>query len=153
MKARTLTLLGALAVGQSVAPAQPGALPGPRPVPSQGAPGAVAGFNPAYNPALALQPGMGLPVPAPLVAAKFLAPKDVRVTAYPGSPLSHMYPTPTVMGLRPGYVYRFELSNLPYHPDKSIYPEVELRGTLVPRPGMKYMDYPIPLTFSQADIE
>ena len=64
-----------------------------------------------------------------------------------------MYPTPTVMGLRPGYVYRFELSNLPYHPDKSIYPEVELRGTLVPRPGMKYMDYPIPLTFSQADIE
>ena len=148
MKARTLTLLGALAVGQSVAPAQPG----PLPTPSQGPPGAVAGYG-AYNPALAVQPGMELPIPAPLVAAKFITPKDVRVTAYPGSALSHIYPAPVTMGLRPGYVYRFELSNLPYHPDKAIYPEVEVRGTLVPRPGMKYMDYPIPLTFSQADID
>jgi uncharacterized repeat protein (TIGR01451 family) len=152
MKARTLTLLGALAIGQSVAPAQPG---GPLPTPSQGPPGAIAGYGrpSAYNPALAVQPGMGLPVPAPLVAAKFLVPKDVRVTAYPGSSHSRMYPAPAMMGLRPGYVYRFELSNLPYHPDRSIYPEVEIRGTLVPRPGMKYMDYPIPLTFSQGDIE
>ena len=57
------------------------------------------------------------------------------------------------MGLRPGYAYRFELSNLPYAPGKLLYPEVEVRGALVPRPGMKYMDYPIPLTFSAADIE
>ncbi|QJW97316.1 DUF11 domain-containing protein [Frigoriglobus tundricola] len=101
----------------------------------------------------AVQPGEGLPVPAPLVAAKFLTPKDVRVTAYPGTTLSRVYPAPAAMGLRPGYVYRFELSNLPYHPGEALYPEVEVRGTLVPRPGMKYMDYPIPLAFPQADIE
>lgn len=153
MKAKTLTLLGALAVGQSVAPAQPGLVP----VPSTGAPGAVAGA-PLAAPrsaagVLTLQPGNGLPIPAPLVAAKFLAPKDVRVTAFPGTALSRIYDTPAVMGLRPGYVYRFELSNLPYHPGVSIYPEVEVRGTLVPRPGMKYMDYPLPLTFSATDIE
>jgi uncharacterized repeat protein (TIGR01451 family) len=156
---KTLALLGALAVGHSLAPAQPGSLP----VPNQGPRAGVAGFagmrlTPApagqMPPVSAMpQPGMGLPVPAPLVAAKFLAPKGVRVTAFPGTSLSHIYGAPVVMGLRPGYAYRFELSNLPYQPGKSIYPEVELRGTLVPRAGMKYMDYPIPLTFSEADIE
>ncbi len=150
MNAKTLTLLGALAVGQSMAPAQP------LPVPSQGPPAGVAGFgamplNPP-RPDL-MQPGMGAPVPAPLVAAKFLVPKDVRVTAFPGTALSRMYDAPAVMGLRPGYSYRFELSNLPYAPGKSLFPEVEVRGTLVPRPGMKYMDYSIPLVFTQADID
>jgi hypothetical protein len=70
------------------------------------------------------------------------------MTAFPGSTLARLYDTPTVMGLRPGYVYRFELTNLPYNPGKALYPEVEVRGTLVPRPGMKYMDYPIPLMFT-----
>lgn len=156
---KTLALLGALAVGQSIAPAQPGQFP----VPQQGRPAAVAGYGglmltPAppgqMPPAHAMpQPGVGLPVPAPLVAAKFIAPQGVRVTAFPGTSLGRIYDAPAVMGLRPGYAYRFELSNLPFHPGQSIYPEVELRGTLVPRAGMKYMDYPIPLTFSQADIE
>lgn len=137
MNAKALALfgIGALAVGHSVAPAQP------RPL---GAPA------PALN---VLEPGAGLPVPAPLVAAKVVAPKGVRVTALPGSPLSRMYDGPAVVGLRPGYVYRLELSNLPYHPGAALYPEVEVRGVLVPRPGMKYMDYPLPLTFSQADID
>src|SRR5947207_2516266 len=112
MNARTLTLLGlgVLAVGEAVAPAQPG----PVPVPSQGPPGGVAGFGAPRTPAemLALQVGAGQPIPAPVVAAKFLAPKDVRVTAYPGTAFSRIYDTPAVLGLRPGYVYRFELSNL-----------------------------------------
>lgn len=157
MKAKALTLVGALAVGQALT-AQP------VPVPSQGPAGATAGFGAATpggplgaprampGPDL-LQPGMGAPVPAPLVAAKFVVPKDVRVTAFPGTPLSRIYDAPALMGLRPGYSYRFELSNLPYHPGKTLYPEVEVRATLVPRPGMKYMDYPLPLVFSQADIE
>lgn len=159
MKAKALTLLGALALGQSIAPAQPRPMAGSLPVPTQGRPGGVAAWGampPGMTPPTAAQlpqPGMGLPIPAPLVATKFIVPKDVRVTAYPGAPFSRMYNAPAVMGLRPGYIYRFELSNLPYHPDKAIYPEVELRGTLVPRPGMKYMDYPIPLVFSEADID
>lgn len=152
MKARTLTLVGALAVGQSVGVGQP------VPVPAQGPPGAVPALGaprPFVPPAGAfhLEPGMGAPVPAPLVAAKFVVPKDVRVTAYPGSGMSRMFDAPNVMGLRPGYAYRFELSNLPYHPGVSLYPEVEVRGTLVPRPGMKYMDYPLPIALSQTDID
>jgi uncharacterized repeat protein (TIGR01451 family) len=154
MKARTLTLLGALAAAPSVASGQPG----PVPVPSQGPPAGVAGYGAAARPLppayFAVQePGTGAPIPAPLVAAKFVTAKDVRATAYPGSPISRMYSASSVVGLRPGYAYRFELSNLPYHPGVSIYPEVEVRGVLVPRPGMRYMDYPLPITLSEFDIE
>ncbi|HEX4606704.1 MAG TPA: hypothetical protein VH092_00720, partial [Urbifossiella sp.] len=51
------------------------------------------------------------------------------------------------------YVYRLELSNLPYQPGRVLYPEVEVRGVLVPRAGMRYMDWPAPLLFTTADIE
>ena len=156
MRVAILTLfLGCLVVGISTAPAanptgHPGG--GVLPVPGMGPPGAVAAVGALPIPAKYHNPGAPA-VPAPLVAAKFLAPKGVRVTAFPGSPFARIYDVPTVMGLRPGYVYRFELANLPYNPGKVLYPEVEVRGTLVPRPGMKYMDYPIPLLFTPLDIE
>lgn len=92
-------------------------------------------------------------VPAPVLAAKVMAPPGVRVTANPGSPLARMADAPAVYGLRPGYVYRFELSNLPYQPGKVLYPEVEVRGVLVPRNGLKYMDWPAPVSFTQGDID
>jgi uncharacterized repeat protein (TIGR01451 family) len=145
--AAAIALLASLAIGNP--PHSPGGI---FPVPGMGPPGAVAAFGAMVPPA---RPPHAGPIaqPAPLVAAKFLTPAGVRVTAFPGTKLSRMYDTPVVMGLRPGYVYRFELANLPYNPGKSLYPEVEVRGMLVPRPGMKYMDYPIPLTFSAAEIE
>lgn len=122
------------------------------PVPGMGPPGAVAAFG-AMMPRGGPSHAGPIARPAPLLAAKFVMPAGVRVTAYPGTKLSRMYDTPVVMGLRPGYVYRFQLTNLPYNPGRALYPEVEVRGMLVPRPGMKYMDYPIPLTFSATDIE
>ena len=78
---------------------------------------------------------------------------SVRVAVHPGIPGARMYDAPALFGFRPGYVYRLELSNLPYHPNRVLYPEVEVRGVLVPRAGMKYMDWPAPLTFTAADIE
>ncbi len=158
-------MLGALALGGPPCPpetpypfppnaAQMKGNAGILPVPGMGPPGAVAAVGalpiPCRQPSEILCPPEA---PAPLVAAKFLAPPGVRVTAFPGSTLSRMYETPTVMGLRPGYVYRFELAGLPDEPGKALYPEVELRGVLLPRAGMKYMDYPIPLAFSKADID
>jgi len=156
-------LLGSLALGgppaqvQHVAPTAGivqinGTNTGIYPTPGMGPPGAVAAFGATVMPP-AQAPAVALPMPAPLVAAKFIAPKDVRVTVFPGTNSSRIYDTPTVLGLRPGYVYRFELTGLPYNPDKALYPEVEVRGSLVPRSGMKYMDYPIPLVFSLSDIE
>lgn len=161
MNVGMLTLLGSLAVG---GPTTPGTFPVPGMGPAAGVaatgiPGSGLSAMPPPGsnlpPVMAPlpQPGMGLPVPAPVLAAKVLAPKGVRVAVHAGSPLARMYDTPVVMGFRPGYVYKLELSNLPYHPGRMLYPEVEVRGMLVPRAGMKYMDWPAPLVFSQADIE
>src|SRR5262245_7679618 len=142
-------LLVSFAVGHP--PTQPTPGGGIFPVPGMGPPGAVAAVGAKVPPGG--PPAAPLPPPAPLLAAKFLVPQGVRVTVFPGTRLARMYDTPTVLGLRPGYVYRFELTNLPYNPGKALYPEVEVRGVLVPRPDMKYMDYPIPLYFTQLDIE
>jgi uncharacterized repeat protein (TIGR01451 family) len=145
--AAVTALLASFAVGHPPAPGG-----GIFPVPGMGPPGAVAGVG-AMVPPAGPPHAAALPAPAPLVAAKFIAPKGVRVTAFPGSNLAKMYDAPVIMALRPGYVFRFELTNLPYNPGRALYPEVEVRGTLVPRPGLRYMDYPIPLVFSLADIE
>ena len=114
--------------------------------------------GPADSPAALMAPTQvqampAVAVPAPLLAARVIAPKGVRVTAYPGSTLAKSFNAPTLLGMRPGYTYRFELSELPNHPGRTLYPEVEIRGTLVPRPGMKYMDWPAPLLVTANDIE
>jgi uncharacterized repeat protein (TIGR01451 family) len=146
MNVAVMTLMGSLAVG---GPAEGG----PLPVPGAGPHAAVAGSPPPALLAPVPFRAPAIPAPAPLLAAKVIAPKGVRVTAYPASPLARMFDTPAVLGLRPGYIYRFELSNLPFAPGRTLYPEVEIRGTLVPRPGMKYMDWPTPLYFTANDIE
>lgn len=147
MNVGMLTLLGSLtAAAGPVAPVAPTGVPAG--VAGVGSPGAMP------MPAMTMpfpQPGLG--APAPVLAARVLAPQGVRVTAYPGTPGARMFDAPSVFGLRPGYRYRLELSNLPYHPGRVLYPEVEVRGTIVPRPGMKYMDYPVPLLFTASDIE
>src|SRR5262245_30906482 len=97
-------VLGPLAAGNPTGSRYPGA--GIYPVPGMGPPGAVAAVGAKVPPGP--PPAAPLPSPAPLVAAKFLAPAGVRVTAFPGTKLSRMYDAPVVMGLRPGYVYRFE---------------------------------------------
>jgi uncharacterized repeat protein (TIGR01451 family) len=140
-----LALLGPLAAGGPTAPAAPAA---PTVVRASG------GYGPGPVTPL-FQPGYGAPVPAPVLAARVLAPQGVRVTAFPGTALGRMFDADPkqVFGLRPGYRYRLELSNLPYHPGRALYPEVEVLGSIVPRVGMRYMDYPIPLVFTQADID
>jgi len=145
MNVAVMTLMGSLAVGGPTDS-------GPIPVPGAGPHAAVAGIPPRGM-LMPIPPGPVVPTPAPLLATKVLAPKGVRVTAYPGSALARTFDAPAVFGLRPGYSYRFELSNLPNQPNRTLYPEVEIRGTLVPRPGMKYMDWTAPLLFTANDIE
>jgi uncharacterized repeat protein (TIGR01451 family) len=118
-----------------------------------GGPVATADHAPPAMHSFVPQPGMGQPIPAPLLATRVIAPEGVRVAAYPGTPMAKSFDAPTSLAFRPGYIYRLELSNLPYAPGQTLYPEVEVRGVLVPRPGMKYMDFPTPIHFSAVDIE
>ena len=99
------------------------------------------------------QPCPPLGPPAPLLAGRVLAPAGVKVTVLPGSPAATTLATPTVVGFRPGYVYRLALTDLPGHPGRALYPVLEVRGSLVPRPGMRYMEFPAPVYVTQDDID
>ncbi|QEL13971.1 isopeptide-forming domain-containing fimbrial protein [Limnoglobus roseus] len=90
--------------------------------------------------------------PAPLLATKIVVPTGVRIVAAPGTGGAKIFTASTTFGLRPGYVYRFELTGLTNRPNESLYPEIEVRGSLAPRPGMNYMDYPAAINFSEIDL-
>lgn len=90
---------------------------------------------------------------APAFAARVLAPEGIRVTAYPGTSGARTFDAPATFAFRPGYVYRLELANIPHHPGRTLYPEIEVRGSLLVQHSMKYMDYPAALVFSADDIE
>jgi uncharacterized repeat protein (TIGR01451 family) len=61
--------------------------------------------------------------------------------------------TPVEVGLRPGYIYRIKLTGLPGHPNESLYPTLEVRGSLVMPPGLRAADFPAPVVFSKEDID
>jgi uncharacterized repeat protein (TIGR01451 family) len=106
-----------------------------------GMPGSNAGVCPPVGP------------PAPLLGVRVLAPNGVTVRFHPEDMNAKSYATPVTAGLRPGYRYTLELTNLPgMKPSEALYPVVEIHGSIVPRPGMKYMDYPAPIAISPSDI-
>src|SRR6478735_8332597 len=79
-----------------------------------------------------------VPPPA-LPASQFLfvtvtAPGASKVTWQPHT--AQAAETSGPVGLRPGYPYRFQISDLPGARGTVLYPSIEVRGSLVPRPGL-----------------
>jgi uncharacterized repeat protein (TIGR01451 family) len=62
------------------------------------------------------------------------------------------YPSGTQFGFRPGYRYRLTLSNIPGRPGLTLYPEIEILGSLVPRNGLNYLEFPATFAFEPADL-
>src|SRR5262249_36345656 len=96
-----------------------------------------------------------VPPPA-LPASPFLF---VTVSAPPGSQVT-WYPmtdqatnTDKAVGLRPGYPYRFQLSDVPGPRGTVLFPSIEARGSLVPRPGLDVLKHPVPILFTERDID
>ncbi len=136
----TLFVLLPMAVAQG-----PGCLPGQPcgPMPRMMAPG-----MPAFQP-----PCAPIGPPSPVLAGRVIAPDGVKVTFHPGTPIAKQFDVPVMVGFRPGYAYRLELTNLPNHPGETLYPLLEVRGSLVPRAGMNIADFPAPIYITQGDIE
>jgi uncharacterized repeat protein (TIGR01451 family) len=95
-------------------------------------------------------PGHG---PAPLLYVRLIAPPGVRATFYQGSPQGRPYDAPLVFGVRPGYLYRIELSHLPSRPGVSLFPTLEVRGSLQLPPKCSVRCFPAPLVLTEADVE
>src|SRR5437588_4631464 len=91
--------------------------------------------------------------PSPLLYVRLSGPAGLRITFYPSPVEAKEYAAATVVGLRPGYVYRIRLTGLPGHPNDALYPTLEVRGTLMMPPGLRAGDFPAQIIFSAEDIE
>jgi hypothetical protein len=80
-------------------------------------------------------------------------PEGGNVTTFgtPGQP-PHTMPSSGQVGMLIGRVYRIKISDLPGHPGAELYPSIELIDRLHPPRG-RAADFPIPVTFSEQEIE
>lgn len=132
----TLSLLLPLMLGQP--------LPGPGCGPAGCGP-----TMPGMSMRAAGQPCPPMGPPAPVLAMKVLLPEGATINPLPGVRGSASYASGSTFGFRPGYSYplRIDLGK-----DQTIYPVLEVRGSIVPRPGMKYMEIAAPLLITKDDI-
>jgi uncharacterized repeat protein (TIGR01451 family) len=91
--------------------------------------------------------------PSPLLFVQFLGGPGLRATFYQGHPRGRAFEAPVAVGMRPGYLYRLQISNLPGHPGVSIYPTLEVRGSLKLSAKLNAARYPAPVVLTEADIE
>ncbi len=90
--------------------------------------------------------------PSPVLFTRLIAPAGTTIAFRPGVASPVRAAAPATAGFRPGYRYILELTNLPGHPGRSLYPVVEVYGSLVPRASFAPADFPTPVAVSPADI-
>lgn len=90
--------------------------------------------------------------PAPVLYVKVVAPEGARATFYPGGDVKRTLNTPTPIALRPGYRYHFRLDNLPDMIGVSLFPSIEIRGSLNPPRGFDISKYPVPIVLNENDL-
>ena len=91
--------------------------------------------------------------PSPVLFTRLLAPAGTTIAFRPGVSSPVRTAAPATAGFRPGYRYVLELTNLPGHPGRSLYPVVEVYGSLVPRASFTPADFPTPVALSPTDID
>ncbi len=91
--------------------------------------------------------------PAPLLFVRVSGPEGMKANFYTGEPTSRQAAAPAVIGVRPGYIYRIKLSNLPGRPNLNLYPTLEVRGSLRLLPSLHPQDFPAPVIFTPSDLE
>ncbi|HVS40605.1 MAG TPA: hypothetical protein VMS17_33930 [Gemmataceae bacterium] len=95
-------------------------------------------------------PGRG---PSPFLFVRFAGPPGTKATFYQGRPEGRAFDGPVVVGLRPGYIYRVQLSGFTDRPGLAIYPTLEVRGTLFLPSRVNPADYPAPVVLTEADLK
>lgn len=108
----------------------------------------------ALEPAQA-QPNLPLPLPggAPLVYLRFVGPPNMQVGVYQGTPQGKFYAAPASLGMRPGYRHRVQINNPPGHPGVTLFPTLEIRGTLYLPPKLRAASFPAAVVYTPLEIE
>ena len=97
-----------------------------------------------------------LPLPArglaPLMHVKLIGPAGMHAVVYQGMARPRDLAAPVQLGLRPGYIYRLELNGFPQAPGVSLYPTLEVRGSLCLAPVVNPAQYPAPIVITEDDL-
>ena len=121
--------------------------PTPTPVVGPRAPFAVPPHLLASPKAQGVCPPAG--PPAPLLAMKAVLAEGYTVTV---DPTEKGYAAGSRFGFRPGYTYRLKFTSAA-DPAATVGGSLEVRGSLVPRPNLRYMEFPALLTVSATDVK
>jgi uncharacterized repeat protein (TIGR01451 family) len=89
----------------------------------------------------------------PLLFVRLQGPAGMSVRFLEGPTAGRSFDAPVVAGLRPAMRHRAQLTGLPNRPGASLYPTLEVRGTLQLPVRLRAADYPAPVPFTEADIE
>ncbi len=106
-------------------------------------------YSPSNPPMVGPPPGVG---PAALLYVRLDGPPGARAVWYQGQAKRDLA-MPSVLGLRPGYVFRFEINNLPELPGVSLYPTLEVRGSLSMTSKARPRDFPAPVILTRDDLQ
>jgi uncharacterized repeat protein (TIGR01451 family) len=146
-----LTLLSLAAAGSACAGPTTGLPPIPWPTPPEnampdlGMPTRMVPLQPSGPPAPL--------TPAPLMYLRLVGPAGSHVTFYRGGTVAEHIPLPAVIGFRPGYQYRCELTGVPGRPGVTYYPNFEIRGSIALSHRLRGIDYPASVVFKEEDLE
>jgi len=97
----------------------------------------------------AMTPGAPLP---PLLYLRLVGPAGMKVTLYRGEPTGVSFDTPCIIGVRPGYNYRFGLTNVPGYPGTVFSPTLEVRGSLWLAQQLHNSEFPATVVFRADDF-
>ncbi len=92
-------------------------------------------------------------VDGPPLFVRFAGPDGMKVTLFTGGGRKQTLVAPFMVGLRPGYKYRIEVSNMPNHPGLVIHPTLEVRGSLRGGPKVPPQEYPVTIRFQEDDFD
>ena len=101
----------------------------------------------------AAQPRPLPPAPAPLFYVRMGGAEGVTTSYYQGRTPGRGLDSTGTVGLRPGYVYRVKMTGFPHLPDVSVYPTLEVRGTLVLPQQVRGADHPAQINISEEEVE
>ncbi|HXG10469.1 MAG TPA: hypothetical protein VNK04_11970 [Gemmataceae bacterium] len=90
--------------------------------------------------------------PAPLLYVRFTGPAGLRATFYRGQ-TAMAFNAPVTVGLRPGFLYRIQLTGWAAYPGLALYPSLEVCGTLCLPPKVGGADHPAVVPITEQDVE
>jgi uncharacterized repeat protein (TIGR01451 family) len=93
-----------------------------------------------------------VPLPSPLMYVRFTGPKGTKLTVYRGFDKGQTLELPCTLGFRPGYSYRFAVSDVAAFPRQVFCPSLDVRGTLALLPKMRNAEFPAHINFTEDEF-